>query len=90
MLHVETLTLDRVFDVQSPSFARGRDASSDFSFEAQSRTVYGINAPGAPTLKAGDRVSFVLREAGNWQTLVGWRNHSTDLIESLRDEADFR
>ncbi|HLO94258.1 MAG TPA: hypothetical protein VK195_08070, partial [Burkholderiaceae bacterium] len=77
MLHVETLTLERVFDVQRPSLAGGRQLTSDFSFEAQGRTMYGVNAPGMPSLKAGDRVSFVLREAGNWQTLVGWHNHST-------------
>ncbi len=77
MLHVETLILERVFDVQRPSLAGGRQLTSDFSFEAQGRRMYGVNAPGMPSLKAGDRVSFVLREAGNWQTLMGWRNHST-------------
>ncbi len=77
MLHIETLTLERVFDVQRPSLAGGRQLTSDFSFEAQGRTMYGVNVPGMPSLKAGDRVSFVLREAGNWQTLAGWHNHST-------------
>lgn len=75
--HVETLILDRVFDVQRPSLAGGRTITSDFSFEAQGRTMYGVNAPGMPSLAAGDRVSFVLQEAGNWQTVVGWHNHST-------------
>ena len=59
--HVETLILDRVFDVQRPSMAGGRTITSDFSFEAQGRTMYGVNAPGMPSLKAGDRVSFVRR-----------------------------
>lgn len=30
-----------------------------------------------PTLQAGDRVSFVLREPGNFQSLLGWHNHTT-------------
>ncbi|MEO3711260.1 hypothetical protein [Roseateles flavus] len=76
-MHVETLTLERVFDVQRPTIGRSRDTTSDFSFEAQGRKVYGLNAPGTPSLKAGDRVSFVLRESGNFQSLVGWHNHTT-------------
>ena len=70
-MHVETLTLERVFDVQRPAIGRSRDTSSDFSLEAQGRKVDGLNAPGMPTLQAGDRVSFVLREPGNFQSLLG-------------------
>lgn len=33
--------------------------------------------PGWPGISAGDRLTVVLGKADNWQTLAGWKNHST-------------
>lgn len=74
---VVTLTLDRVFDVQRETGTDGNQPCTTFSFEASGQRHFAINAPGHPVLEAGHCLSFVLGRPGHWQTVQGWRNHST-------------
>ncbi|MDL5030440.1 hypothetical protein QRD43_00865 [Pelomonas sp. APW6] len=75
--HVETLILDRVFDVQRETGPEGNEPCTAFSFEAGGQRHFAICVPGHPALEAGHCLSFVLEKPGNWQTVQGWRNHST-------------
>lgn len=75
--HVETLILDRVFDVQRETGPDANEPYTAFSFEAGGQRHFAIHVPGHPAIEAGHCLSFVLGRPGNWQTVQGWRNHST-------------
>jgi hypothetical protein len=72
------VTLDRVFDLHRRSASRYAPQRTDFSFECAGKKHYAVEAPGWPRISEGDTWTAVLTEDGNWQTLVGWKNHTTD------------
>lgn len=76
-MQIQTLTLERVFDIQRYESSRFNPRSTNFSFEAAGRKRYGVRLPGWPRLEAGDTVTAVLASTDNWQTLAGWKNLST-------------
>ena len=76
-MHVETVTLDRVFDVQRRNASKYAPKRTDFSFESAGTRHFAVQVPGWPGLAQGDRLTAVLQEPGNWQTLAGWKNHTT-------------
>jgi hypothetical protein len=76
-MHTETITIERVFDVQRRRASRYAPRRTDFSFEANGVKRYAVQVPGWPSLDAGSRLTVVLGSAGNWQSLAGWMNHST-------------
>lgn len=76
-MHTEEITLDRVFDTQRHEAGRFTPRRTGFSFESAGTTRYGVTAPGWPELTEGHRLTVMLGQAGNWQTLVGWVNRST-------------
>lgn len=75
-MHIESITFDRVFDIQRLAASRYASQHTDFSFESRGRKHYAVQVPGWPRIAAGDRVMAVLGSEGNWQTLAGWKNHS--------------
>ena len=76
-MHIETITMDRVFDIQRRDTSPTAYSRTDFSFESDGRKHYAVQVPGWPRIEAGDRLTVVLGKAGDWQTLAGWKNHST-------------
>lgn len=76
-MHVERLTLERVFDVQRLAQGDEEGPHTLFSFEANGVRHFALKVPGHPVIEPGHRLSFVLATPGNWQTLAGWHNHTT-------------
>ncbi|CAN7696737.1 MULTISPECIES: hypothetical protein [unclassified Caballeronia] len=70
---LETVHLDRVFGVVQTS--QNRKQVTLFGFESAHRKEYSVAAPGKPRVVSGMTITAYLAEAGNWQTLIGWRNH---------------
>jgi hypothetical protein len=62
-----------------------------FNFISGTTRQYAVPAPGKPTIQAGMIVTAYLREDGNWQTLVGWKNHTSNevVVESRAYETFF-
>lgn len=78
-MHVERIRLQRVFDVNRDSLSK--TGATNFSFETtDGRRCLAVQLPGHPRLEAGDPIVAVLARAGNWQTLRGWKNLSTQEI----------
>jgi hypothetical protein len=48
-----------------------------FSFVQDLKYTPYVTVPGFPRLEAGMRVTAVLREEGNWKSLVGWHDLDT-------------
>ena len=53
---------------------------TEFGFEFGSMRKYAVAVPGSPNIEAGSTVTVVLKQKGNWQTLLGWINHKTGEI----------
>jgi hypothetical protein len=53
---------------------------TDFSFMLNGRYHAYVAVPGWPEVEAGTSVVALLRESGNWKTLVGWVNTKTGEI----------
>lgn len=51
-----------------------------FNVTVAGRRHYAVQIDGAPRLENGMVVTAVLRDAENWQTLVGWLNHAAGEI----------
>ena len=51
-----------------------------FNFTDGGHTEYSAAAPGTPRIEAGMTITAFLGEAGNWQTLIGWRDHASGAI----------
>lgn len=75
-LNFEVVTFERIFDVQR-KFPVKYSKSTLFSFEYKGRSRYALEAYGWPNLREGDCVALAMRELGNTQTLVGWKNMTT-------------
>ena len=75
-----TLTFDRVFDLHRYEQTRYIDRCTLFSFESDGRNRYSVCVPGHPPIATGTTVTALLRESGNWQSLVGWVDHSSGVV----------
>lgn len=78
-MHVATVFLDRVFDVQPDQFY-GDLARTRFSFESDGQCHLSVLVYGQPQLAAGQTITGILAEPGNWQTLMGLRVHESGQI----------
>ncbi|MFM8899730.1 MAG: hypothetical protein ACKOF9_07255 [Burkholderiales bacterium] len=72
-----TVTFNEVFDVVKSRGSDGRLQRTQFGFSTSEFKKYGVSVPGFPRVCKGDTVTVLLREQNNWQTLLGWYNHST-------------
>lgn len=68
---------DRVFDVQRYGAGRYNPAQTQFSFESEGRNHYAVQVMGFPAIEPGMTVTAMLRKKDNWQTLAGWKTHSS-------------
>jgi len=68
-MHIERVRFDRVFDTQPRGGA--------FSFDSAGKTVYGVALPGRRIPREGATLALVLAQAGNWQSVLGWRDLGT-------------
>jgi hypothetical protein len=75
-----TLIFDRVFDLHRYAQTRYLDRCTLFSFESEGKNRYSVCVPGHPPIAAGMTITALLRDIGNWQTLVGWVDHSTGTV----------
>jgi len=75
---LETLRLDRVFGVVQTS--NRRRYVTLFGFESGNLKEYSVEVFGTPRVESGMTITAYLAEAGNWQTLEGWRDHETGEI----------
>ncbi|KJK02303.1 hypothetical protein UB44_06680 [Burkholderiaceae bacterium 26] len=75
---LETVRFDRVFGITKTS--QNRMPVTLFGFQSGERIEYSAAAPGEPRIEAGMTVTAYLREPGNWQTLVAWRDHGSGEI----------
>lgn len=76
-MHIETVTLERVFDLQRLPASRYAPQRTLFSFESNGQKHYAVQVNGWPQLRPGQRVTFALKKSDNWQTVCGFKNHST-------------
>ncbi len=76
-MHIETITLERVFDVQRRKASRYAAQRTDFSFQSNGVRRFAVQAPGWPSIEAGATLTVVLGQTGRWKTLGGWINHAT-------------
>jgi hypothetical protein len=75
---LEIVHIDRVFGVTHTS--QNRKRVTLFGFESENRKEYSVAAPGRPRIESGMTITAYLSKAGNWQTLVGWRDHESGEI----------
>ena len=75
-MHIRQVRFDRVFDVQQ--------RSGDFSFEDGGWPVYGVNAAGMGIPQEGATYAVAFSEAGNWNTVIGWRDLATSTVRIKR------
>jgi len=65
-MQVEQVRFDSVFDVQA--------RAGLFSFKAGGRPHYGVVLPGRTIPREGARYKVVMAQAGNWHSVLGWRD----------------
>ena len=75
---LETVRFDRVFGITKTS--QNRMPVTLFGFQSGDHIEYSAAAPGEPRIEAGMTVTAYLREPGNWQTVVAWRDHGSGEI----------
>ena len=71
-MHIRQVRFDRVFDVQ--------ERTGDFSFEDGGWPVYGVNAGAMGIAREGATYAVAFAEAGNWNTVIGWRDLATPQV----------
>ena len=75
---LETVRFDRVFGITKTS--QNRMPVTLFGFQSGDHIEYSAAAPGEPRIEAGMTVTAYLKEPGNWQTVVAWRDHGSGKI----------
>ncbi|MFM0737016.1 hypothetical protein PQQ51_07190 [Paraburkholderia xenovorans] len=79
--HAITVTLEDIGGIVAEKDRYGRrTVSTAFNVTIAGKRQYAVQMRGAPRLESGTVVTAVLRDRDNWQTLMGWLNHSTGEI----------
>ena len=73
-MHIETIRFERVFDVQSEMF----------SFESGGKREFAVAFDRKSVPVTGSTFAVAFEEAGNWQTVSGWRDLSTTRVKLQR------
>ena len=58
-MQIETITFDRVFDVQRRLTSRWAPQRTDFSFESGGKRRFAVQVPGWPRIEVGDTITAV-------------------------------
>jgi hypothetical protein len=74
-MHKVTIHLDRVFDVMVAE--SGGHRKTLFSFESNGQRHFGVSAYGEPNIQAGQTITALLKQPGNWKTLDAFVIHET-------------
>jgi hypothetical protein len=84
-----TVRFDRVFDVVHGM--HNRKEVTFFGFQYGPKRVFGVRAPGRQNIDVNAVITAYLKKEDDWQTLVGWFNHSTGevVVESAAYEVFF-
>jgi len=88
-MQLVTVRFDRVFDVVHGM--HNRKEVTFFGFQYGPKRVVGVRAPGRQNLEVNAVITAYLKKEDDWQTLVGWFNHSTGevVVESAAYEVFF-
>lgn len=79
--HAITVMLENIGGIVADKDKYGRRTIGiAFNVTVAGKRQYAVQMRGAPRLENGMLVTAVLRDTDNWQTLVGWLNHSTGEI----------
>lgn len=70
--HIEQVCFERVFDAQS--------GNGEFSFESAGKRQFGVQLAAGHIPREGASYAVALRQKGNWQTIIGWRDLSTTYV----------
>jgi hypothetical protein len=79
-MFVSLVQFDEILHVHRNAATRTTPKHTVFSFMSNFEYTPYVSVPGFPRLSPGMRVAAVLREQGNWKTLVGWRDLDTGLL----------
>lgn len=71
------MQFDEVAQVHRNPATRTSPKQTTFNFVSNGTYLAKVNAPGHPRIEPGMRVLAILRDAGNWRTLIGWRDLDT-------------
>jgi hypothetical protein len=72
-----SVVFDEVLHVHRLRASRTAPARTVFSFMANFDYTPYVTVPGHPRLEPGMKVLALLREPGDWKSLVGWRDTQT-------------
>ncbi|MFM0730122.1 hypothetical protein PQQ52_06445 [Paraburkholderia sediminicola] len=79
--HAITVTLENIGGIVAEKDKYGRrTVRTAFNITVAGKRQYAVQMRGVPRLENGMVVTAVLRDTDNWQTLVGWLNHTTGEI----------
>lgn len=79
-MQLTSVVFERVFDLQQHTGNRYTPVHTLFSFESAGKKAYSVTVMGWPAIEAGMKITALLRERDNWQTLSGWKNHSNGKV----------
>jgi len=82
-----TVTLGDIGGVVFEKDRSGGTVATMFNVTIAGRRQYSVKMDGTPRLESGMVVTAVLRDPDNWQTLVGWLDHSTGQICGVNSPA---
>ncbi|WP_172205351.1 hypothetical protein [Niveibacterium sp. COAC-50] len=77
-MNVVTVRFEEIHQVRRIRANRALPQRTVFGFSDGIGYTPQVTAPGFPRLEPGMTVHAVLREPGNWNTLVGWRDPGTN------------
>lgn len=76
-MHDVTVVFDEILHVHRNRATKTTPEHTVFSFMSDFKYTPYVTVPGSPRLEPGMSVRALLREAGNWKTLVGWLDLKT-------------
>lgn len=75
-MHLVTLRMDRLYDVQKDPFSRNLTRTL-ISFDSNGKKYLSVSVEGSPKLEAGQTITVALQQPENWQTVRGMLIHET-------------
>lgn len=78
--YIEQVQFERIFDAQP--------GNGDFSFESAGKREFGVQLAGCHIPREGATYAVALREKGNWQKIIGWRDLATPDVTLKRSTWD--
>lgn len=75
-------TFDDVLHVVREPETRFHPKHTVFSFMAGGQYQPYVKVPGWPSIEPGTKVTALLKQPGNWKSVVGWVNHASGEISA--------